>query len=144
MTNIYIVYLLLSTFVVFLMFYSRLNVFVKALALSATILLGLLTQAHYILQLGKPIEKYPSDEFVYVHHMSEVDKIYVWIWTNEAGNRLHVIPYNQDTAEELQKGKEKQQKGSTQKGKFSKAKDGSNNPGLMIDTWKGPKNLNNK
>lgn len=144
MTNIYIVYLLLSTFVVFLMFYSRLNVFVKALALSATILLGLLTQAHYILQLGKPIKKYPADKFVYVHHVSQVDKIYVWVWTDEAGNKLHVIPYSQDTAEELQKGKEGQKRGTTQEGKFSKAKDGSNNPGLIIDTWKAPKSLNNK
>jgi hypothetical protein len=144
MTNIYIVYLLLSTFVVFLMFYSRLNVFVKALALSATILLGLLTQSHYMLQLGKPIDEYPADKFVYVHHMSQVDKIYVWVWTDDAGNRLHVIPYNQDTAQELQKGKEEQQRGSTQEGKFSKAKDGSNNPGLIIDTWKGPKDSNSK
>lgn len=144
MTNIYIVYLLLSTFVVFLMFYSRLNVFIKALALSTTILLGLLTQTHYMLQLGKPIKKYPADKFVYIHHMSQVDKIYVWVWTDETGNRLHVIPYSQDTAEELQKGKEGQQRGSTQEGKFSKAKDGSNNPGLIIDTWKGPKDSNSK
>jgi len=80
MILIYSVYLLLSALVVFLIFYSSLSKLIKATALTATVLLGVVTQEHYSSQLGKPIEEYPPGGFVYVHHVSAGDAITLWVW----------------------------------------------------------------
>lgn len=138
MTLIYILYALLSGLVVFLVFYSSLNKFVKALALTAMLLLGLNTQSYYISQLGKPIDAFPVGDFVYVHHEPQDDFIYLWVWTEDDGNKLHVIPYSAETAKELQKGKEKAADGTTQEGEFTESGN-KHSPGLVLDDWTGPR-----
>lgn len=138
MIFIYLFYLLLSASVVFLIFYSSLGRSVKAVALTTLVLLGVFTQEHYISQLGKPIEGYPSSEFVYIHHIAEGEDITLWVWDEETGHRLYAFPYSQDTAEELEKAKEKTKGGQTQSGKFKPKDDGRSAPGLLLDSWKGP------
>ena len=138
MILIYSVYLLLSALVVFLIFYSRLSKLIKATALTATVLLGVVTQEHYTSHLGKPIKKYPAGEFVYIHHVSVGDAITLWVWTEERGHRLYSFPYNQDTAQKLEEAKEKDEEGTPQEGSFESQDDDEGNPGLFLDDWKGP------
>lgn len=138
MLLIYTVYLLLSSLVVYLMFYSTLNKFIKAIALTVIVLLGLITQDHYISNLGKPINAYPVGEFVYVFHVPQGDDISVWVWTEEDGNKLHTIPYSQEAAEKLQNAKEKSEAGQAQKGEFTEG-DSKHAAGLTMDKWQGPK-----
>lgn len=138
MTLIYTIYLLLSSLVVFLIYYSSLSKFIKASALTATVLLGLITQDHYTSQLGKPIEVYPDGEFVYVHHVSEGDNIILWTWTEDKGDRLYAFPYSQESAEKLEEAKENTNKGEPQSGEFIERESGEFRQGLRIDDWRGP------
>lgn len=123
MTAIYVLYLLLSALVVFLVFYSRLVVGVKAVALSVLVLLGVVTSGHYISQLGKPIGGFPSYEFVYVYHVTQGSSITLWAWSAEAGSKLYVFPYSQETAQELEEAKAKSEEGDTQTGQFTNSAD---------------------
>ena len=143
MILIYILYAVLSGLVVFLVFYSSLNKLIKAIALTAMLLLGLTTQDYYVSQLGKPIDAFPVGDFVYVHHVPQDDFIYLWIWTEDKGNKLHVIPYSAEVAKALQEGKEKASDGAEQEGEFTES--GNNNsPGLIMDDWRGPNTEYNK
>ena len=144
MILIYTIYLLLSSLVVFLIYYSSLSKFIKASALTATVLLGLITQDHYTSQLGKPIEIYPDGEFVYVHHVSAGDDIILWTWTEDVGDRLYIFPYSQETAEELEEAKEGTAEGKPQTGEFTEKENGQYAPGLHIDDWKGPSSQESK
>jgi hypothetical protein len=138
MILIYTIYLLLSSLVVFLVYYSSLSKFIKASALTATVLLGLVTQDHYTAQLGKPVEAYPSGEFVYVHHVSAGDDIVLWVWTEDSGDRLYVFPYSQETAKKLEEAKEGTKEGKPQVGEFKEKKGDQFAPGLRLDDWRGP------
>lgn len=143
MILIYTFYVLLSALVVFLIFYSPLNKAIKTIALTVLILLGLTTQEHYIDQLGRPIELHPDGSFVYVHHVVQGDNIFLWVWTENNGNRIHSIPYTQETAKELQDGKEKAENGVEQEGEFIDSHNGEA-PGLVVDDWRGPRTEYNK
>jgi hypothetical protein len=130
-------YLLLSALVVFLIFYSSLSKFIKAAALSVSVLLGVVTQNHYVSQLGKPIEAYPVGEFVYVHHVTVGNDIVLWTWTEDVGDRLYSFPYSQETAEKLEEAKEESEGGQEQSGEFTTTNNGNHEPGLIIDRWDG-------
>ena len=138
MILIYIIYLALSALVVFLVFYSSLSKFIKATALTATVLLGIVTQNHYTSQLGKPILMHPPAEFLYVHHVAEGDNILLWTWEESKGNRLYSFPYDQETAKKLEEAKEKGKGGEPQEGNFTPNEDTRKAPGLHLDDWKGP------
>lgn len=119
MTAIYALYLLLSALVVFLIFYSQMATAVKATSLSVLILLGVATGGHYRSQLGKPIEGFPSYEFVYVHHITQGDNITLWSWGKDIGSKLYTFPYSQEVALELEKAKAKSEEGNAQTGQFT-------------------------
>lgn len=138
MILIYAIYLALSALVVFLIFYSSLSKFIKATALTATVLLGIATQDHYTSQLGKPIPMHPPAEFLYVHHVAEGDNILLWTWEEGKGNRLYSFIYDQETAKKLEEAKEKGEGGEPQEGNFVPRTDSRKSPGLHLDPWKGP------
>ena len=64
------IYLVLVALTVFMVFYSSIHFSIKGTALSLAVLLGVVTQVHYTAQLGKPIQGYPTVEFVYVHELN--------------------------------------------------------------------------
>ena len=138
MILIYTIYLTLSALVVFLVFYSSLGKFIKAIALTAAVLLGIITQDHYTSQLGKPILMHPPAEFLYVHHVAEGDNILLWTWEEGKGNRLYSIPYDQETAKKLEEAKKKGKGGEPQEGNFTPRTDSRKSPGLHLDPWEGP------
>lgn len=139
MTLIYVIYILLMSFTVFLMFYSNLGGFVKASALTLSLLLGLAVQAHYTDQLGIPIQTHPSGEFVYTHHTTSGDSIKLWAWTEERGDRLYVFPYSQETAQTLDGAKDKAAEGQAQSGEFVvDVNDNESSPGLRIEDFDNP------
>ena len=141
MTTIYIVYALLMSLLVFLMFYSTLGKFLKATALSLSLVLGLLVQEHYQDQLGKPIPTYPTGEFLYVHHETQGDSIKLWAWSEEEGDRLYIFPYSQETAQKLAEAQEKAEEGVEQSGEFSGDDGNEESPGLRVDDWETPDNI---
>lgn len=137
MILIYISYLLLIAFVVFLVFYSNISSIIKASTLTVAVLLGVFVQSHYIKQLGSPVEGYPDYEFVYIHHLSTGDEIKLWVWDEGRGDRLYVIPYSQEVAEELEEAKEKSEEGIAQSGTFTESSGDNEAPGLRLDDWQG-------
>ena len=137
-------YLLMSTFMVFLVFYSSLNKLVKATALTVAVLLGVVTEDHYTANLGKPIAMHPPAEFVYVHHVSQGDSIFLWTWEEDRGHRLYTFPYDQETAEKLEEAKEKSGDGNPQEGNFTQEEDSNKAPGLHLDDWRGPQDERTK
>ena len=137
-------YLLLSAFVVFLVFYSSLNKLIKATALTAAVLLGLVTENHYTANLGRPIPIHPPAEFVYVHHVSEGESILLWTWEDGKGHRLYTFPYDQETAQKLEGAKQKSGDGDPQEGNFTPREDSRKAPGLHLDDWRGPQDERTK
>ena len=118
MIVIYAAFSLLALSVVYLLYTSRAHRGLKAASLALFTLFGVTVYDHYVSSLGAPIQAFPDTEFVYVHHNIAGKTIELWVWTEERGNRLHEIPYSQETAEELEKAKKKSQNGRPQKGEF--------------------------
>lgn len=121
MTTIYVLYVTLSATVVWLTYYSSLHRLLKVVSLSVLIFLGVVTNTHYISQLGKPIDGFPSYEFTYVHHVTEGGSITLWSWSAETGSKLHSFAYSQDVAQELEEAKAKSEEGEAQTGQFTNA-----------------------
>lgn len=136
MILIYTAYLLLSAVVVFLVYYSSLGRTFKASALTLAVLLGVFAQSHYIKQLGSPIHEYPADGFVYVHHTAEGDFIKLWVWLEDRGDRLYIIPYTQETVKALEEAKEETAIGNPQSGEFE-GEGERQEPGLQLDDYQG-------
>ena len=78
-------------------------------------------------RMGAPIERMPVGEFEYVHHSvsSTGEFIYIWVYTDDRGNRLHAVPYNRETAKELNQAKKQEEKGEEMIGEFSIEEDAS-------------------
>jgi hypothetical protein len=139
MITIYAIFFVVSVLMAMLAYTSRVSKVFKAVAFSFMVTLGLFTDAHYRDQLGIPATGIPVGEFVYVHHVVVGDSIKLWIWTEERHDRLHIIPYDQETAEKLQEAKERTEGGVTQNGQFELEDEGGNpqQPSLEMDDWTG-------
>lgn len=118
MTIIYIAFTVLALAMAILLYVSQAHKIFKALALSSLIVLGLGLEAHYRENLGAPIEGYPPGEFIYIHHQLQGQTILLWVYLEGIGHRLYVLPYDQETAEELKEGKDEQAEGHEQSGQF--------------------------
>ena len=118
MIVIYTAFVVLSVAVAVLLYVSGAHKIIKALALSSLVVLGLGLEDHYRENLGKPIDGYPSREFIYVHHELQGQSIYLWVYIPDIGHRLYAFPYSQETAEELEEGQDAQATGTEQVGRF--------------------------
>ena len=137
MTIIYTAFVCLTLLVAVMAYTSGANRVVKAAAIVSLVVVGLGLEGHYRASLGKPIENYPPDGFVYVHHEVQGEDIAIWAWLEKSGNKLYLIPFDQETAEELA---EAQEKGTPQQGTFTNKQDGKRNDsdsGLIFDDWIG-------
>jgi len=137
MTYIYIAFVVLTLLVSWVAYLGKVHWSIKGVMLSALVLFGLFVESHYKSALGAPIDSRPPDGFIYVHHEVVADDILVWAWVEDQGDRLYVMPYDQDDAEALE---EAQQKGTPQQGAFTITQDGEQNDsdsGLIFDDWMG-------
>lgn len=132
MMTIYVSFVALAVLVAVLCYISRAYSVLKAVTLAALVMLGLGLETHYRDQLGAPIAAYPQEEFTYVNHQVQHEQIFLWVWTKERGNRLHVIPFDQETAEKLEEAKKKSEAGTGQQGTFDSSKKGTSEPTLEI------------
>lgn len=136
MTTLYVLFSILAISVVYLLYTSKAYRGLKAAALVLLTVFGLTVHEHYVSALGAPLQGVPEGEFVYVHHQIAGDTIELWVWTEERGNRLYEIPYSQETAEELEKAKQKNEGGTPQQGEFPPT-DGktASPPAPKFDDW---------
>lgn len=137
MTYIYLSFVGLSLLVSWVAYAGKVHWFIKGAMLTFLILFGLFVEGHYRERLGAPIESLPPNGFIYVHHEVVADTILIWAWVEETGDRLYVIPFDQDTAEALA---EAQQKGTDQQGSFVSDSEGTENDSdssLIFDDWMG-------
>ena len=91
---------------------------IKMVSLPLTIALAVLMGIHYSDSLGKPLERKPEGTWNYIHHVTDGETIELWA-QNDSGSRLYVFPYNDETREQLDKAKGKQQEGYPVEGEFT-------------------------
>lgn len=106
--------------VAYLVYNSQAHWFAKLIALPLVIALTATMVYTALDRMGAPIEAEPKGEFAYLHHTLSAngEKIFIWIYTEERGNRLHVIPYKRETAKALNDAKQKAKQGEKQIGSF--------------------------
>jgi hypothetical protein len=112
--------LLVCCTVAYLLYYSSVHWLVKLIALPVTLVFTATMVYTAYDRMGAPIKNKPVGEFEYVHHVVSQDGrfIYVWVYTDERGNRLHAIPYDRQTAKELNQAKKQEEKGEQMVGEF--------------------------
>jgi len=137
MTIIYLAYASLTLFMAYLAYVSFANKIIKGAAIVALVIFGLGLELHYKESLGSPIEALPPDGFIYVHHEVQGEDITIWVWLEDKGDKLYLIPFDQETAEELA---EAQKKGTPQQGSFNTDQNGQKNDSdssLIFEDWMG-------
>lgn len=97
--------------ITFLVYWSKAHTAFKMLTLVSLLVLGTFSINFYYKMLGAPVPIHPGEEFFLVHYIVTPDeKILIWVYYQENdGHRLHVIPYDRETAkalEEAQQGNE--------------------------------------
>ena len=113
--------LLVCCMVAYLLYYSRVHWLVKLVSLPITLVFTATMVYTAYDRMGAPIERMPVGEFEYIHHSVSTtgEFIYIWVYTDDRGNRLHAIPYNRETAKELNRAKEQEEQGTQMLGQFS-------------------------
>lgn len=121
----------------FMFYYSSAHFVLKSVCLVFFITTGLFTYNHYNKSLGAPIVGYPEYQFVYIHHIIEGDKIFLWT-KKQSGlhDRLYVMPYDRETAKKLTMAQQGAGNGTMMSGQFTSNEILS--PGLELDRWDGP------
>lgn len=110
-----------------LIFRSSLTFNRKMLIVPLTFLLLYGTIDQSIELLGKPYPGVPEGEFAFVAYRISVNpdtrEKSILLWTNswEEGDRLYILPYDEEAKKKLQQAAKKQKKGVKQMGKFKKA-----------------------
>ena len=119
--------LLVCCLVAYLLYYSSVHWLIKLVSLPVTLVFTATMVYTAYDRMGAPIERMPVGEFEYVHHIvsSTGEFIYIWVYTDDRGNRLHAVPYNRETAKELNQAKKQEEKGEEMIGEFSIEEDAS-------------------
>jgi hypothetical protein len=119
--------LLVCCTVAYLLYYSSVHWLIKLVSLPITLVFTATMVYTAYDRMGAPIERMPVGEFEYVHHSvsSAGDFIYIWVYTDERGNRLHAVPYDRETAKELNQAKKQEEKGEEMVGEFSMEEESS-------------------
>ena len=95
--------ILLIVIMAFLVYHSKAHYAVKAAVFPALIAAIIFGAVIYQDRLGAPINSIPKEGFYYVHHQAGEggEVIYIWVWTADRGQRLHIIPYTRELMEQL-------------------------------------------
>ena len=108
--------LLISSLVIFaygvcyLAYTSRFPAYLKLMMLPLAGVIVLSSLAIYYESLGKPNPYGMPERSEYIHHrITNDDTIVVWLLTEEKGDRLYVIPYTRESAQELEEAKEQKE-----------------------------------
>lgn len=90
--------------ITFLVYWSKAHTLIKMSTLVGLLMLGMLAMVFYDEMLGAPLPFHPADQFFLVHYIITPDRqIYIWAFTqDDAKHRLHVIPYDRETAGKLE------------------------------------------
>lgn len=118
-----------------LVFRSSLSFTRKMLIVPLTFLALYVTITQSIELLGKPYDGVPEGEFEFIAYKVNMDEttkkksILLWVKTEEDGDRLYVLPFNDQAKKKLQKSSKRQKAGIKQVGKFKKKK-----PGEKLET----------
>lgn len=121
-------------------YYSRIHWILKALCLTLFSMLSIIFYEYYIDSLGLPIQGYPVEYFVYIHHIVSSDNtITLWIITHESGeSKLYKFPYERETAKTLGEAEKQTEQQKQVQGTFVHTADGSQ---LQIGEWQGQSNI---
>ena len=108
-------------------YHSNANWFFKLTALPTSIFVVVFSIMILLEQRGKALEELPPNDFYRVHHINieenEIAFTYIWAYTENTGHKLYKIPYNRDTAKQLEEMEKQQQAGHEVTGKFVTDKD---------------------
>jgi hypothetical protein len=120
---------------VFLVYYSRIHLMLKLITLPLAIMLSGLVTLNYLDNLGAPLGRELPAEIEYMHHEVQGKLVFVWIKTDDRGNRIHVIPYERNQVKALEEAKKKkeQQKGVKVKVKKKGNKQNNGNEKPMFE-----------
>ena len=117
--------ILLIVIMAFLMYYSKAHYAVKAAVFPALIAAIIFGAVIFQDRLGAPINSAPKGDFQYVYHQagSEGSVIYIWVWTADRGQRLHILPYERELMEQLEEAKGRAE-GGQEYGQFNATEQG--------------------
>jgi len=98
--------ILVGTFISFGIYYSKVPMYVKLLALPFNIIFFLYT-IHYVNEkLGAPIEGVPNGEFGYIYHVTTNGGKDIILWAlQEDVDRLYIFEYNRENMKRLEDAK---------------------------------------
>lgn len=126
-----------------LVFRSSLSFSRKMIIVPLTFLSLYVTITQSIELLGKPYDGVPEGEFVFVSYRVKIDpetkEKSILLWTNsKEGDRLYILPYDEQAKKKLQQSAKKSKKGVMQMGKFAK-KDRTTRNRLETSIWEDMK-----
>lgn len=119
MYTITIIGIISAILLAFLVYWSKAHWIIKSLVLIGLLIKGMLAFVFYQHMLGAPILGYPSYEFQYVHHIVTADEeIILWVYDIEKEHRLYLMPYDRESAIELEKARQGTENGIPMVGEF--------------------------
>lgn len=124
-----------------LQYTSKSPAWLKAMSIFAITGFYVAIYEHYLEYRATPIADFPSEKFIYVHHVNDAhNRILLWAYHHQYNqHRLYIFPYTRENAKKLQQAQEGTAKG--QPSEITVVGNGKqNNPGFELDSWKGPVN----
>jgi len=137
----------LGTFLLLIMlalqYTSNAPTWVKAAGIFAITGFYVAIYEHYLEYRATPIADYPSEKFVYIHHINDAhNHTILWAYHHQTDqHRLYIFPYTRENAKKLQRAQQGTAQG--QPSEITVVENKNSNdiaPGFELDHWKGPKN----
>ena len=131
--------LIVCVLVAVLTYQSYAHTLVKFIALPMVVAFAFMTIEHFESVRGTPIEGYPAEHFVYVHHTNEGLKgetIIIWIKNIDNMNKMYTFPYSRDTMKKLNEMKKQEQGEQDGQGQFRNINPG-NNEEVVLNDYEG-------
>jgi hypothetical protein len=127
-----------AVLITFLVYWSKAHTLIKMSTLVGLLMLGMLAMAFYDDMLGAPLPFHPGDKFFLVHYIITPDsQIYIWAFTqDDEKHRLHVIPYDRETAGKLEESQRRGHEGRPVFLEFTPREGGR--PGIIIIPMTAP------
>lgn len=123
----------------FLIYYSKIHDFIKAVCFSIFLIFGYYGYINYIEYRSSPIIGYPKDNFLLIHSIvTEKETILLWVYYHEEKKyQVYEIPYQREVAKTIEDAKQEKQNGKEKIGKLIFDEKSKHAPGLIFDDWHG-------
>ncbi len=102
--------ILICLFFSVLVYYSKIHNWVKSIIMPITIAFFVFTIQYFYSIIGTPIEIFPPDEFIYVHHEAVEGGDYIILWARDPEDnqhRLYKFEYSSENMKELGEAQER-------------------------------------